>query len=171
LESILGYSPDEMNQRGWEATIHPDDLEVNTNLFEKLRHNQKASGEMRVITKSGESRWIREYVHPVWNEQENRLGGVYGAVQDITERKQAEESLRLAQRQLLEQLSGLRIAAFHLKQAAGEPANWSAYLELFERQIDAIDRITAGLIGGHRTGAFNECGTARFNSDTRQHGG
>jgi PAS domain S-box-containing protein len=40
---------------------------------------------------------VRSYAHPVWDEDENRLAGIYGAVQDITERKQIEEALRASE--------------------------------------------------------------------------
>jgi signal transduction histidine kinase len=47
--------------------------------------------EYRVITKSGQVRWVRDYSQPVWDTVEGRVVRVYGAVQDITERKQIEE--------------------------------------------------------------------------------
>jgi signal transduction histidine kinase len=37
---------------------------------------------------------VQSYAQPVWDDQQNRLIGIHGAVQDITERKQAEEALR-----------------------------------------------------------------------------
>jgi PAS domain S-box-containing protein len=40
---------------------------------------------------------VRSYAHPVWDEAEDRLVGIYGAVQDITERKQIEEALRASE--------------------------------------------------------------------------
>jgi len=104
FESISGYTPEEFRAHGgWRATVHPDDLEIDSQLLEKLKSNQKASGEMRVITKNEATRWIKDYVHPVWDAQEHRLVGIYGAVQDITERKFAEEKLR----QQAEQMSAL----------------------------------------------------------------
>ena len=36
-------------------------------------------------------RWVRVYAHPLWDSEQNRLSGIYGAVQDITEHKKAEE--------------------------------------------------------------------------------
>ena len=50
--------------------------------------------EIRTFTKNGEIRWEHIFAHPVWDEKENRLIGIVGAVQDVTERKQAEEALR-----------------------------------------------------------------------------
>jgi PAS domain S-box-containing protein len=47
-----------------------------------------------VFTKSGEIRWLRDFANPIWDAAEQRVVSLYGAVQDITERKQAEEKLR-----------------------------------------------------------------------------
>ena len=52
------------------------------------------NSEIRTFTKSGEIRWEHIFAHPVWGEKENRLIQIVGAVQDITEQKQAEEALR-----------------------------------------------------------------------------
>jgi PAS domain S-box-containing protein len=94
FERITGYSFEEYNAAGgWRATLHPDDLAVDEQDFKKLQTNQPVISEVRTITKAGEQRIVRVYAHPVWSDQENRLTGIYGAVQDITERKQAELAL------------------------------------------------------------------------------
>jgi signal transduction histidine kinase len=58
--------------------------------METLRQNRAVVTEVRTFMKSGELRWVRVYGHPVWDPERNRLVGIYGAVQDITERKRAE---------------------------------------------------------------------------------
>jgi PAS domain S-box-containing protein len=50
--------------------------------------------DFRIITKSGQVRWIRDYGRPVWDERQARVVRIIGAVQDITERRRAEEALR-----------------------------------------------------------------------------
>ncbi len=49
--------------------------------------------EFRIV-RQGEVRWLRHYFKPVWDEQAGRVVRIYGAAQDITERKRAEEALR-----------------------------------------------------------------------------
>jgi PAS domain S-box-containing protein len=91
FEKITGYAYEEyVAHGGWLAALHPDDVEQDTRDMDMLRINRPVITEVRTITKSGEVRWVRVYAHPVWNERENQLAGIYGAVQDITERKQAE---------------------------------------------------------------------------------
>ena len=43
--------------------------------------------EYRIVTKNGDLRWMRDYARPVWDNVKGRLCYIYGAVQDITERK------------------------------------------------------------------------------------
>lgn len=95
FEKITGYSREEYVERGgWSAALYPEDIEIDQRDMENLRRNQPVVSEVRTIAKNGEVRWVRVYAHPRWDERENRLIGVYGAVQDITERKQAEERMR-----------------------------------------------------------------------------
>ncbi|HKY54545.1 MAG TPA: PAS domain S-box protein [Anaerolineales bacterium] len=96
FEQISGYTFEEFNARGgWVSTVHPDDLEQDAHDMELLRQNQKVISEIRTIHKDGTIRWVRSYAHPVWDEEKQELVGIYGAVQDITERKRIEEELRL----------------------------------------------------------------------------
>jgi two-component system cell cycle sensor histidine kinase/response regulator CckA len=95
FEEITGYTFDEyVAHGGWRATLHPDDLAVDDRDLETLRSNRPVITEVRTFTKGGNLVWNRVYAHPVWDAARQELVGVYGAVQDITERKQAEEMLR-----------------------------------------------------------------------------
>jgi PAS domain S-box-containing protein len=95
FESITGYKPEEfIANGGFRATIHPDDLQIDDKDFKNLQRNQKVISELRTITKNGEVVWIRVYAYPVWDIESNKLKGIYGAVQDITERKNAEEKIK-----------------------------------------------------------------------------
>jgi PAS domain S-box-containing protein len=95
FESITGYTFEEYAAHGgWLAALHPDDITQDARDMEALRANRPVVTEVRTITKSGALRWVRVYAHPVWDEANHRLVGIYGAVQDITERKQAEEAVQ-----------------------------------------------------------------------------
>jgi two-component system cell cycle sensor histidine kinase/response regulator CckA len=92
---ITGFTLDEFNVRGgWERFVHPDDVPRVAEFLQLLLSGEPATGEFRLITKSGEARWIRDYGRPVSSESGDGVVRVVGAVQDITERKQAEEALR-----------------------------------------------------------------------------
>ncbi len=91
FEQISGYAVEEFNARGgWTSTVHPDDLEQDARDMEMLGHNQQVVSEIRTIHKDGTIRWVRSYAHPVWDEEKHQLVGIYGAVQDITDRKRIE---------------------------------------------------------------------------------
>ncbi len=91
FEKITGFSFDEyIALGGWRARLHPDDRERDDLDMRALRSNQPLRSELRTIAKNGQTIWVAVFAHPVWNEKENRLCGIYGAVQDITRRKQAE---------------------------------------------------------------------------------
>lgn len=95
FESITGYAPQEyISIGGWRSILHPEDREQDEYDMANLYTNQKVATEVRIVRKDGEVRWVRSYGHPKWDEGLNRLVGIYGAVQDITERKQVESELR-----------------------------------------------------------------------------
>lgn len=50
--------------------------------------------EFRIVTRDNEMRWIRDHAQPVWNDERSKVVRIYGAANDITERKQTEEALR-----------------------------------------------------------------------------
>jgi len=94
FEKITGYTFEEYKAiGGWRAIVHPDDIEIDDNDLKKLQSNQVVISEIRNIKKNGEILWVTVYAHPVWDDKNNCLAGIYGAVQDITKRKKAEEEL------------------------------------------------------------------------------
>ena len=101
FEAITGYTFEEyVAHGGWRAALHPDDLAVDDRDMEKLRANQPVISEIRTLTKSGKTVWVRVYAHPVVDTERKELVGIYGAVQDITERKRAEAILEASERRL-----------------------------------------------------------------------
>jgi PAS domain S-box-containing protein len=117
---ILGYSEQEYQQVDFVTAIHPDDRE-----FALDRIRQRARGgeigpeglEIRLLTKSGETRWVQANSSLIHWEGKPALQAF---IIDITERKQAEELLRI-QRDLgiaLGSVSGLTAALDLLLEAA-----------------------------------------------------
>ena len=94
FEQITGYPFDEYVARGgWLAALHPEDREKDARDMAILRSNQVITSEVRTIHRNGNVRWVRVYAQPIWDSERNRLDGIYGAVQEITAEKQAEEEL------------------------------------------------------------------------------
>lgn len=91
FEKITGYAFEEYVARGgWRAAVHPDDLAQDDRDLETLRSNRPLRSELRTLAKDGRIVWVEVSAHPAWNDKENRLAGIYGAVKDVTRRKQAE---------------------------------------------------------------------------------
>jgi len=94
FESISGYSLEEFKAHGgWRATIHPDDLHIDDKDLARLRNNQSTESQIRTINRNGEIVWVQVFAHPIWSNEKNKLVGIYGAVKNITDRKNAEENL------------------------------------------------------------------------------
>jgi len=98
---ITGFTPDEARAHGgWMGMIHPDDLSNGSQRFQNLLRDQTDVREFRIVTKSGELRCLRVHGYPVWDDAQGRTVRIYGAAQDITERKRAEEEIRRHNREL-----------------------------------------------------------------------
>lgn len=91
FENITGYSSQEIFGRaGWKAIVYSEDIQKYEWDMQQLQLNKRVVSDIRIVRKDGGVRWVRSYSHPIWDKKVNRLAGVYGAVQDITEQKFAE---------------------------------------------------------------------------------
>jgi PAS domain S-box-containing protein len=95
FSAITGYTFEEMRGRDdWTSRLHPDDLPVALQHRERIFAGKPDVFEFRIVASDGSQRWLRNYARPVWDETSGRVVQVFGAAQDITERKEAEEQLR-----------------------------------------------------------------------------
>lgn len=93
IESFAGYAPSEVIGRRFEEFILEEDHQrIRERYLEILSGGSSGAGEYRVLTKSGEYRWMRTSSRPVFAD--GRVAGVQGVLSDITELKRAEEALR-----------------------------------------------------------------------------
>lgn len=93
--AMLGYELDEMIGRHWKEFTHPDDVEQDAALTERLLRGELTSFQMekRYIHKSGEAVWARVTVSIVRDDAAQ--APFYVAMsENITAHKQAEEALR-----------------------------------------------------------------------------
>ena len=99
FERIAGYSIAEIQQRGcWLAIIHPEDRPRMQQGLLALTPGQDQVCEFRLIRADGEIRWIHDINRCEAHEIRPGYYRLYGAAQDITDRKQAEQKLRQAAR-------------------------------------------------------------------------
>ena len=93
---ITGRSPqDARTVESWNKIIHPDDLGKFREFLQRMVTTRQADVlECRSYTADNHWRWVELIARPEWDERENRVTAIIGAVKDITARKQAEEALR-----------------------------------------------------------------------------
>ncbi len=134
FEEILGINKDRILGTKSLGYVYPADRgSVRVNAIRVLKEGDKAQYhpyEYRIIRKSGEYRWVMETVAPI--EYEGKRAAL-GNCMDITDTKQAEESLRENEQRLKDSQSLGKIAHWELMEATGT-AIWSEQMyKLFER--------------------------------------
>ncbi|WP_072620630.1 PAS domain-containing protein [Spirulina major] len=94
---ITGYTSAELIASGFHSfneLIHPDDR---TRILQAIRRalaqRKRYNLEYRIITKTGEERWVWERGHGVYDEA-GELGMIEGLITDINDRHQMERALR-----------------------------------------------------------------------------
>src|SRR5262245_32135642 len=111
LQRMLGYTAEELRRMSFVEFTHPDDIAKDLTLPRELFEGQRDyyQIEKRFIRKDGRVLWG----HLTASAIRDRNGGCQfgvGMVEDITERKQAEEQLRATSAQLRELMASLRSA-------------------------------------------------------------
>ena len=97
-EKVLGYKPEDLvGQLPHQfKSIHKDDIEKIEKLYYlALRGESGRDFEYRIITKSGETKWISHSWTPIFRD--DKLYMVMSILRDITERKQAIKEIHKAQ--------------------------------------------------------------------------
>ena len=74
---------------GWLGLVHPDDRSALRDHMTALLAGRTDIAEYRIVTRSGEVRWLRDYASPL-DPAENGAVRVAGGVRDVTARRQAE---------------------------------------------------------------------------------
>ncbi|GEM_PF-122284 len=94
---------------GWEEDVHPDDLERCLNVYlEALGKREPFEIEYRMRRHDGEYRWIMGSGTP-YQDLNGNFAGYIGACYDITERKQAEEKMRIQERAIESSVNAILI--------------------------------------------------------------
>ncbi len=95
---FVGVDSDEEISGDWSRFVHPDDLDEFLNAYQRAFGVQaQLTTEFRFRRWDGEYRWMRSDATPRFGE-DGELIGYVGATVDITERRNAEDALRLADR-------------------------------------------------------------------------
>src|SRR5580704_11986693 len=106
----LGLSAEQTAGSGWQAAIHPDDLERHAGKWmEAVATGKLHENESRYRRSDGQYRWHLDRGVPLRDEDGNTVKW-YGVVTDIEDRKRAEEALGGLSRDLQESTARLEEA-------------------------------------------------------------
>ncbi|UCE36003.1 MAG: PAS domain S-box protein [Thermoplasmata archaeon] len=105
IEALLGYNPSNIIGRSFKEYVYEEDLPYLTKNIQSILSGNLSSNEYRILTKSGEIRWVLTSSRPVYSE--DGTIGMQGILSDITERKKTEKALRESEKKyrvLIEQI-------------------------------------------------------------------
>jgi diguanylate cyclase (GGDEF)-like protein/PAS domain S-box-containing protein len=160
LES-LGANPD-----SWRESIHPDDY---TRVFAALKKAPLGEylEEYRIVRPDGTVRWVHDRAFPVANEQ-GQVYRIAGIVEDITDRKEAEQRLlHLAHYDSLTNLPNRVLFRDRLTQTIARANRNKQIVALIFIDLDRFKEINDTL--GHDTGDCLLTGVAtRLKNTLRQ---
>ena len=138
---VTGYTLDEIGTPDKLADcVYPQDLGLFQQYVEIVLSGQSCTGEFRIRTKDGAVRWLRVHGRPMWEESHGQATHVYGAVQDITERKQAEEALSQSEEMARAILNATTESVLLLDEHG-------AILDLNQTAAQRLDKEVAELVG------------------------
>lgn len=110
ISTMIGYEPSEVigrNPRMWRADDTPAD--VHHELWETIRAGKVWRHELLNRRKNGEVFWDSTSISPVRGE-DGEISHFVAVKEDITERKRAEEMLRLRERAIASSINGVVIS-------------------------------------------------------------
>ena len=133
---MLGYSIDELKQKGYKDITHPDDLEESLLSAYKII-NRKVSFdhvEKRYLKKDGTVAWILLSYSMLFDKHQQPMYYV-AHVQDITERKNTEVALQASENRFALFMNNLPGAAF-IKNHKGQYIYINQFLKQYYRKIN-----------------------------------
>ena len=97
-ELLFGYTIKEWDTLDWAAFVHPDHLDGVSHVFSNLQRTPEAGAqrsEALMCHKDGRNMWVEFTATPI-RDVEGKLTQIVGITRDMTDRKQAEQSLATA---------------------------------------------------------------------------
>ena len=146
FEKITGWSRNEWLGKSFTPIIHPDDLPLAMESFQKtLRGETPPPHELRVLSKSGEY-LIGEFTSAPQIEN-GKVVGEFGVVRDITEHKRAEEALRKSGEALRESEKRYRTLIENIGEGIGVVDEEERFIFVNPAAENLFGVPTGGLVG------------------------
>jgi PAS domain S-box-containing protein len=95
-KTLSGYNPSEITNKNFGQFVFKEDVEYALGQFKKIIAGGPEPIECRIVTKSGDLKWIRSSGHPIFFN--DRFLGVQGVMSDITDQKRAEDEIKASLR-------------------------------------------------------------------------
>ncbi|HEV2827901.1 MAG TPA: PAS domain-containing protein [Pyrinomonadaceae bacterium] len=132
---IFGLSQREFTHAEMQAMVHPDDREQQERaLQDALAGKRRYDNEYRVILPTGKLRFVHVSDEIIYDQSGHPVR-MFGAVQDVTARKQADEALRESQRLLQLVLATLPVGVAVTNQAGDIVLNNAASKRIWGRDL------------------------------------
>jgi PAS domain S-box-containing protein len=114
LDEIFGIDGSfRRDTAGWLALVHPADREaMSAHLSQVMIAGSRFDREYRVLTPAGEERWVHGLGDLIFDD-EDRPAKMFGTIQDVTRRHQAEQALRESEGRLSRSEAHYRLLADH----------------------------------------------------------
>jgi len=143
---IVGYNESELKELRFHQITHEEDIENDLKNIELIKKGDLNSLEVtkRYIHKTGRTVWVTLIVSKIWKKEKNVINHVT-IVEDITERKRAEEELKQSFEVVSEQnkrlLNFSYIVSHNLRSHTSNIQSISSFLEIAETKKERDDMI------------------------------
>jgi PAS domain S-box-containing protein len=95
VHTLTGYSPADLEKQQFICWVHPDDRDRMLGYWDRLFEGHAYSDEeYRLVTRDGRVKWMAASWGPIHDES-GRQVGVQGREREVTQRRMAEETLRI----------------------------------------------------------------------------
>ncbi|HEU4962599.1 MAG TPA: EAL domain-containing protein [Bacilli bacterium] len=152
VEKLFGYLPIDFyrDSQLWTSLIHVEDAPYILAKMSELKAGRGISLEYRIVTASGETKWVRDFTSPVHNER-GELVRYQQLIQEITEIKQAEEKMRkMAYHDPLTNLPNRRLVRNSISFALAKAARQNKQVGFLLLDLDRFHTLNDAL--GHACG-------------------
>jgi PAS domain S-box-containing protein len=149
---IFGFKPGEFKlSRDWiRSHVLPEDLaEMDNFMSARVRDGMYGSVDYRIKRRDGSTRYLNTIVDKSVRDKAGRITRLYGIIQDVTERKRAEEEMKAAKQQaelyldlMSHDINNLHQAALGYLELARDMPPGEEQAKLLDKPVEVLQRST-----------------------------